>query len=436
MFAVCFLRCRFITCSGSYGAYPIVIRKKVDELRDEWDARPCPFIKYEYPKILDESRSVLAEFLDVPVSTVVFVPNATTGVNTVLRNIVWNSDGKDEILQLNIIYDACGKTAKYICEMTNDLVRTRTINLTYPLEDADFISTFKAAIQASRDSGHRPRLAIFDTVASNPGLRLPFEALTAICRSEQVLSLIDGAHGIGNLELNLSTFDPDFFVSNCHKWLYTPRSCAVFYVPERNQSMMRSTLPTSFGFVPRPTKQQNGNAAHASATSDEKSEFVRNFEFIGTTDNLPYLTVPEALKWRREVCGGEEKIRSYCNNLAREGGHRVAEILGTYVLDNKEHSLTTCCMVNVLLPLSLGGNGGDKNIVKPAPGIEGIVSDWIQRTLISEYKTYLPVFYFQGSWWTRLSGQIYLDIDDFEWAGRVLLEVCRRIGDGEFLKNT
>lgn len=380
---------------------------------------------------------MLAKFLNVPVSTVVFVQNATTGVNTVLRNIVWNSDGKDEILQLNIIYDACGKTTNYICEMTNDLVRTRNINLVYPIEDADFISTFKAAIQASRDSGHRPRLAIFDTVASNPGLRLPFEALTAVCRSEQVLSLIDGAHGVGNVDLNLSTVDPDFFVSNCHKWLFTPRSCAVFYVPERNQNMIRSSLPTSFSFVPRPTKQQNGDAAHANGPADQNSDLAATFAFVGTSDTLPYLTVPEALKWRREVCGGEEKIRSYCTNLAREGGHRVAEILGTSVLDNKEHSLTNCCMVNVLLPLSFGGNGeSDGNIVKPTPGIEGTVSDWIQRTLISEYKTYLPVFFFQGAWWTRLSGQVYLDIDDFEWAGRVLLEVCGRVGNGEFLKNT
>jgi selenocysteine lyase/cysteine desulfurase len=135
-----------ITPPGSFGAFPAAIRKKADELRDQWDARPCPFTKYEYPKLLDESRDALAEFLNVPVSTVVFVPNATTGVNTVLRNISWNPDGKDEILQLNIIYNACAKTTNYICEVTNDLVRTRDINLTFPIEDADLLSAIKAAI--------------------------------------------------------------------------------------------------------------------------------------------------------------------------------------------------------------------------------------------------------------------------------------------------
>lgn len=419
-----------LTDPGSYGAFPIAIRDKANELRYQWDARPCPFIKYEYPKILDESRAAMAELLDVPVSTVVFIPNATTGVNTVLRNMVWNPDGKDEILQLNIIYDACGKTTNYICEMANGLVRTRDINLTYPIEDADLVSTFKTTIHASRDSGHRPRLAIFDTVASNPGLRLPFEALTEVCRSEQVLSLIDGAHGVGNIAINLSTLDADFFVSNCHKWLFTPRSCAVFYVPERNQTMLRSTLPTSHGYIPCQAKPHT-------TTADKKSEFVSNFEFVGTNDTMPYLTVPEALKWRREVCGGEDKILAYATSLARDGGKRVAEILGTSVLDNKEHTLTNCCLVNILLPISLagGGSGGDRNVVTPRPGIEGTVSEWIQCTLIADHKTYMPVFFFQGAWWVRLSGQVYLDVDDFEWAGRVLLEVCERVGRGEFLKN-
>lgn len=424
-----------ITLSGSYGAFPVAIRKKADELRDQWDARPCPFTKYEHPKLLDQSRAALAQFLNVTVSTVVFVQNATTGVNTVLRNIDWNQDGKDEILQLNIIYNACGNTTSYICERANDAVRTRNINLTFPIEDAELVSTFKAAIQSSRDSGHRPRLAIFDTVASNPGLRLPFEALTAVCRSEQVLSLIDGAHGVGHIELNLSTLDPDFFVSNCHKWLFTPRSCAVFYVPLRNQSMIRSPIPTSHGFVPRPAPSEDESSTPYPSGTDQQSDFVRNFEFVGTADTIAYLTVPDALKWRREVCGGEEKIRSYCTGLVREGGKRVADILGTSVLDNAAHSLTNCCFANVRLPLSLReirpgeAIGGSGNTVKPRPGVEDVVVDWIQRILVAEYNTYIPVFFFQGVWWIRLSGQVYLDMGDFDWAGRVLKELCGRVSE-------
>lgn len=83
---------------GSFGTSPRVIREKQREYQDQSEANPDPFIRYTYPKLSDQSREAISKVLNCPASTVVFVPNATTGVNTVLRNVVWNQDGKDEIL--------------------------------------------------------------------------------------------------------------------------------------------------------------------------------------------------------------------------------------------------------------------------------------------------------------------------------------------------
>lgn len=366
----------------------------------------------------------MAEFLGVPESTVVFVPNATTGVNTVLRNMVWNSDGKDEILQLDIIYGACGKTTNYICEQWAGKVRTRDIGFEYPVEEAEFISTFQRAIATSRAEGFRPRLAIFDTIASNPGLRLPFEELTTVCRAEGILSLIDGAHGVGQIALDLRSLDPDFFVSNCHKWLYTPRGCAIFYVPERNQAMMRSTLPTSHGFVARPPL--GSLSADVAKLPARKSDFVTNFEFVGTADNTAFLTVPDAIRWRKDVCGGEQKIQDYCTTLAKRGGKKVADILGTRILDNEAHTFTSGFMVNVLLPINKPTSGCDSLVKDGSFGTT--VTEWMQQAMIKRYRTFMPIFPFQESWWVRLSGQIYLEDGDFEWAGWTLKELCEELG--------
>lgn len=375
--------------------------------------------------MLDESRVAISEFLGVPLSTVVFVPNATTGVNTVLRNIAWNSDGKDEIIQLDIIYGACGKTASYVCEYNQQKVHTREVGFEYPVEATEIVSAFQKAIQASKAEGSRPRVAIFDTIASNPGIRLPFEELTAVCRSEGVLSLVDAAHGIGQIKLDLPSWDPDFLVTNCHKWLYTPRGCALFYVPERNQAMMRSTLPTSHGFVMDPSRSDS--SADKKHPTLEKSDFVMNFEFVGTIDNIALLTVADAIKWRESVCGGEEKIQEYCMSLAKRGGARVAEILGTRILDNANHDLSKCFMVNILLPFNRPTTGSG-SLVKVKDGAKPLgITDWIQLTMIEHFKTFMPVFPFQGKWWVRLSGQIYLDDSDFEWAGQTLKTLCEQL---------
>ncbi|KAJ5992020.1 Pyridoxal phosphate-dependent transferase major region subdomain 1 [Penicillium sp. IBT 35674x] len=412
---------------GSFGASPRAIRDKADELRDECEATPCPFIKYRFPQLLDDSRAAISKFLSVPEPTIVLVPNATTGVNTVLNNIRWNDDGKDEILQLDVIYGACAKMASYICESHQDKVHTREVDFRYPLEPSEMVEIFQKAISASRAEGYRPRVAIFDTISSNPGLRLPFEALAATCRSEGILSLVDAAHGIGQIDLNISSWDPDFLVTNCHKWLFTPRTCAVFYVPERNQGIMRSTLPTSHGFVPRPRANGSSNDLDVSA----KSYFVSNFEFTGTAENAAFLAVGEAIKWRQDVCGGETQIRDYCIGLARRGGQTVADILGTKILDNASHSFTDCCMVNILLPLQQPTTGSG-SLVQGKGGCVTI-TEWMQQAMIKDWKTFMPVFPFKGSWWVRLSGQIYLEDSDFEWAGWTLKTLCEQIEQENFV---
>jgi hercynylcysteine S-oxide lyase len=287
---------------------------------------------------------------------------------------------------------------------------------------------FKDAIKASRANGKRPRLALFDTVSSLPGVRMPFESLTAICKQEGILSLIDGAHGIGHLALDLSALDPDFFTSNVHKWFFVPRGCAVLYVPERNQHLIRSSLPTSHGFV-----SKTGGTSRNPLPPSSKSEFVNNFEFVGTIDNSNYLVIPEAIEFREKVCGGEKAIMEYCVNLAKEGGKAVAKTLGTSVMDNSTETLTKdCCIVNILLPMEINSSKiPGKNCIDPESGM--IATEWMQETLIADFKTFMPIYFFQGNWWARLSAQIYLELADFEWAGKALKAICERAGKGEFL---
>lgn len=126
----------------------------------------------------------------------------------------------------------------------------------------------------------------------------------------------------------------------------------------------------------------------------------------------------------------------YNRDIARQGGAKVAEILGTKILDNESHSMTNCCLVNILLPIVI--SDGKRN-VKGEEGMHVIPEEdrrkallWIHRICVEEYDTFMPTFPFQGECWVRLSGQIYLTLEDFEWAGGVLKKVCERVGRGEY----
>jgi len=206
------------------------------------------------------------------------------------------------------------------------------------------------------------------------------------------------------------------------RWLFVPRGCAVLYVPFRNQHLITTGLPTSHGYEPPDVRE---------GMKTEKY-FVDLFTFGPTVDPTPLLCVSEAIRFRNDVCGGEKKVRDYCFQLAKEGGDRVAQMLGTEVLRNRSGSIGECAFANVRLPLLFRpddmGAGREGIPVSDAQA----VWDWIYETAAREYDTYFQIKYFKTAFWVRLSAQVYLELEDFEWAGGTLLQLCLRARKGEW----
>lgn len=397
---------------------PKAVQARMRQHQDAAEARPDKWIRYDYPDLIDTSRQALADYLNVPVEEIVMIHNATTGVNTVLSNLVYEAG--DVIIYFSTIYGSCEKTIEYMLETRP--VESHRIDLTFPVSNAAVVDRFQDAIKAIRSAGKNPRVAVYDTIVSMPGVRLPFEDLTKVCREENILSCIDAAHGIGHIALDLPKLNPDFWFSNCHKWLYTPRSSAVLYVPIRNQHLIRSTMPTSHGFQPRP--KEGASVINNPLPPSSKSNFVEQFEFIGTLDNSPYLCVPEALAWRSRIRWqdkqGDEAVMSYCNHLARRAGKVVAEILGTEVMENQDGTLEDCNFSNVRLPLSV------QEVFAGDHGKAVEAAQWMSKVMVDEHDTFLALLIHGDALWVRLSAQVYLVEEDFKWGGEVLKKVCEQ----------
>lgn len=198
---------------GSFGTYPRSVRTRLREIQDLAEAKPDTWLRYDFPKMLDESREALASFLDISASELVFVQNATTGVNTVLRSFVFNED--DVIVHFSTMYGACLKTVEYVCETTP--AERFGVQMEYPMDDATLVEKFRDNIVKLKEAGKNPKIALFDTISALPGVRVPWEKLCGICKELGVLSLVDGAHGVGQIKIDIKEAQPDFFVSNCHK---------------------------------------------------------------------------------------------------------------------------------------------------------------------------------------------------------------------------
>lgn len=199
---------------GSFGTYPKSVQKRFHECQALSEARPDNFQRYEVPVMLDRSRAAMASFLHIPADEVVFVPNATTAINVVLQNLRF--DEGEVIVHLSTLYGSVAKMIEYLHETRG--VESVNIAVEYPINEDALVSRFKTAItDVKSDKRWRVKVAIFDTISSLPGVRVPWERLVEVCREESVLSLVDGAHGVGQIDLGLSKVQPDFFTSNCHK---------------------------------------------------------------------------------------------------------------------------------------------------------------------------------------------------------------------------
>lgn len=498
-------------------------------------------MRYQYLDLLDKARERISRVLNVPVDECVFVPNATTGINTVLRNLTFKD--KDVVIYFDTIYAAIEKTLKSIKE-TNPQLTLRKVGhgqdfgYSLPCTHPDILNAFSQTISRILYEGYTPKVAIFDTIVSKPGVRFPFERLTKMCKEYGILSVVDGAHGVGHIPLNLSQLDADFFTSNCHKWLYTPRGCAVLHVPKRNQHFIRTTFPTSHGYEPI-----DGDKMYNPLPPSEKTGFVKLFEWVATNDSSPYYCVPAALNFRQNLCpGGEEGIYNYIRHVAQRGADLLAMELGTEVMDEMDEGrglktmgsyeasdrrdervgytggLRDCAMANVLLPIHIegassvgsiaGGPGGAgsagglsplhgqgrkgsygfssakeygaTSLTTPtapggleppgAPWMNKEISsspsgspagsplgspslsstgggavivkaedvskhlNWMMKTLVDEFRTFVTLYEYNGKIWTRISGQIYLELRDFEWLGSVLKALCERVRMGESLR--
>lgn len=226
------------------------------------------------------------------------------------------------------------------------------------------------------------------------------------------------------------------------RWLFVPRGCAVLYVPSRNHHLIRTSLPTSWGYQP---------LSHGESVSRGEKDFGELFKKVSTVDPTPYVCVEEALKFRELACGGEVTIREYCEHIAQAGGKRMAEIMGTEIMENKTRTLHRCCFVNVRLPLVVTkGAASYDTRVEPAHE-QGVMNSqannvisyiretdateivqWMTERSIKDYETMIPVKFYGGEIWCRISGQIYLELQDFEWAAYRLREMCERVSKGEF----
>lgn len=390
---------------GSFGATPKPVAEYQLQVMKEYMKNPDKYLRFTMVELLEKALASIAPYLGIlpkDSKNYVFVENATSGVNTVLRSYPFKKG--DAIIYCSTTYGACSSSALFIKELMG--VETSVVNLTYPISGEEICKMYKDEIdRLKKENPNRTILALFDAVSSQPACKLPWKKLVKICTENEVLSLVDGAHGIGLLtDLDLSNVRPDFFVTNLHKWFFTPTSAAVLYVDPKHHRVIQ-TFPISHSY-------QSSVVTEYTSTRNEKNLLRDKFFFVGTLNYSPYISVTEAVKFRQEVCGGEQAIKDYTYKLALEAAELFAREFDTEILkstvETNDDDISTS-MINVFLPTPSGPKIAGTNQVD----IEFAMNE-LQYSMLQEDDVYFPISCHNGKLYTRLSAQVYLDIDDFK----------------------
>jgi isopenicillin-N epimerase len=353
---------------GSYGACPRAVFERYQEWQLELERQPVLFLGRRIERLLEDARAALGDYVGANADDLVFVPNATAGVNIA----AWPSGltRGEEVLTTNLEYGALDLTWEHVCGDFGARYVRMPVRL--PVARAEDI------VEAVWEGvGPRTRVLFISHHTSSTAMTLPVAELCRRARERGIRTVVDGAHVPGHIPLDIGALDPDYYAGNCHKWLCAPKGAGFLYVRRELQHDTHPLL-VSWGYE-----------------GDEPS-FVARHERQGTRDPSAYLTVPAAIEWQREH--DWDAVRARSHELAR----RARNELGLEPLTPDDDEFFGQ-MVTLRLP-------------DTAP-------DDLQELLYDEYRIEVPVFERDNGRYIRPSFQGYNDESDLDRLKTALREL-------------
>ncbi|HEY7356456.1 MAG TPA: aminotransferase class V-fold PLP-dependent enzyme, partial [Ktedonobacterales bacterium] len=258
---------------GSFGACPRPVFEEYQRWQRELAAQPVEFLGRRLDGLLGSARDQLAAYVGTSADNLVFVPNATHGVNIVARSLRLGSG--DEVLGTTHEYGAVERTWRFLCGQSGAVYRSQPITL--PVTDAEtLVEQFWQGVT------ERTRVIVISHITSPTALIFPIAEMCRRAAAQGILTVIDGAHAPGQIDLHLDTLQADFYTGNCHKWLSAPPGAGFLYARPDRQPLLHP-LVVSWGWQAR---------------SPGPSPFQDYFGWTGTSDPAAYLSVPAAIAFQ------------------------------------------------------------------------------------------------------------------------------------------
>ncbi len=367
---------------GSFGLTP----KAINELRTRYEAvlnrDRDELFWFSGDAILENARLAVASFVNAPSSDLVLADHVTEALNSVLKSLRF--DAGDEILITDHSYPPYRFLYKEFCRRTG--VKLTIAELPFPVKKAeDAVTAIMAKVT------NRTKLAIIDHITSPTALLLPIADIVRALKSKGIETFVDGAHGIGQVPLDMQKIGAAYYASNNHKWLSAPLGSAFLYV--------------------RPDCQQEIIPAAGSLWSDTEHKFTERFFWQGTKDPCARLCLPETIRFIGALHpDGWTGIYRRNHDLALAARKLICERLG----------LEPACpdnMIPCMFSLGLGelDFGPERNALAPHLRLNGLMRE--------RFGYGVNCIEWGGQFVLRLTAHLYNSLEDYERAADDLAQV-------------
>ncbi|HWW61117.1 MAG TPA: aminotransferase class V-fold PLP-dependent enzyme [Thermoanaerobaculia bacterium] len=364
---------------GSYGATPRAVLAKQAEFRAQMEREPVRFFNRELEPLLDDARREVARFVGADADGLAFVPNATAGVNAVLRSL--DLDKLDELLVTNHEYNASRNALEFVAQVSG--AKVVVADVPFPIASPEVVIE-----RVLEKVTSRTRLLLIDHITSQTGLILPIGRLIAELRARGIDTLVDAAHAPGFLPLDVRELGAAFYTGNLHKWVCAPKGAGFLWTRENRRASVR------------PVAISHG----ANSLRTDRGRYLIEFDWTGTFDPTAWLAAAEAIRFVGSlVDGGWPAIMRRNRELALRARDLLCTRLGI------EHPAPDDMLgAMAAVPLPDGATDPLQDALLFEDGIEVPLTPWPQapKRLI------------------RISAQLYNTLDDYE---RLASALVRRL---------
>ncbi len=354
---------------GSFGACPRPVLDTYHRWQEALESQPVHFLQRRLDDELANARARLGTYLGTTGDNLVFVPNATHGMNIVAHSLALEPD--DEVLGTDHEYGAVERTWRFNCQQRGARFRTQPIAL--PITSAEAVVE-----QLWQGVTERTRVIVISHITSPTALEFPVAEICRRASQRGILTVVDGAHAPGQIDLDLDDIGADFYTGNCHKWLCAPKGAAFLYARPERQKLLRP-LVVSWGWEPR---------------EPGPSPFHDLFDWVGTDDPSAYLSVPAAIDFQAQF--DWPRVRNACHALLREARERVGALTGLEQIspESREWWGQMCAI--------------------PLPADHPLTAEELQRRLWDDYQVEVPIPEWQERRFVRVSIQAYNSARDVD----------------------